>query len=158
MIQGASGIMRVGTRVLVVEHRVDAAESSAKLLELSGHEVQVARDGPEAIAAALRWQPGVILLDLGLPGMDGYEVARRLRQEPACEKTVLIAVTGHGQSEDRQRSRTAGIDHHLLKPVDWDVLRSLLPRSEAMAGGDNSSPVGADACAGPAPAFSSGGD
>jgi CheY-like chemotaxis protein len=158
MIQDASGIMQAAARVLVVEDSVDAAESSAKVLALFGHEVQVARDGPEAIAAALRWQPEFILLDLGLPGINGYEVARRLRQDMACQKMVLIAVTGYGQPADRERSREAGIDHHLLKPVDWGVLRSLLSPSEAVAGGHDGSPVGADACAGPTPAFSSGGD
>jgi CheY-like chemotaxis protein len=113
-------------RILVVEDQVDVAETMARLLELFGHEVQVARDGPQALATALAWRPDFILLDLGLPGMDGYEVARRLRQEPACQKTVLIAVTGHGQPVDRQRSHAAGIDYHLLKPVQPDVLRSLL--------------------------------
>jgi CheY-like chemotaxis protein len=158
MIQGASGIMRVAARVLVVENHLAAAESMAKLLELYGHEVQIARDGLQALAAALRWRPEFILLDLGLPGIDGYEVACQLRQDMACQKMVLIAVTGYGQPADRERSRAAGIDHHLLKPVNWDVLRSLQSPSEAVAGGDDGSPGGADACAGPTPAFSSGGD
>jgi two-component system OmpR family response regulator len=158
MIQGASDIMRIGAQVLVVEDHADTVESMAKLLELFGHEVQIARDGPQAIAAARRWRPEFILLDLGLPGMDGYEVARRLRQEGPCQETVVIAVTGYGQPEDRERSRAAGIDHHLLKPVDPDVWRSLLSRSEAAGGGDDGSPGGPGASAGPAPPLSSGGD
>jgi CheY-like chemotaxis protein len=155
MIQDESANMEVAARVLVVDDNADAADTLAKLLALGGHEAQIARDGPQAIVAALRWQPEFILLDIGLPGLDGYEVARRLRQEMACQETVLIAVTGYGQPEDRQRSRAAGIDHHLLKPVDWDVLRSLLSRFQALSGGKSSSPRGADASAGPAPAFPS---
>jgi CheY-like chemotaxis protein len=124
-------------RILVAEDNTAAAQSMSKLLELFGHEVRVAADGPTTIAAALDWRPEFILLDIGLPAIDGYEVASRLRQEALCRETVIIAVTGYGQEDDRQRSRAAGIDHHLLKPVASDVLLPLLSRS-------STTPVGAD--------------
>jgi CheY-like chemotaxis protein len=98
-------------------------------LELLGHEVLVAHNGPQAIDLALSWQPELILLDIALPTIDGYAVAARLRQEEACRNTIIIAVTGYGQVDDRRRSREAGIDHHLLKPVSADVLLPLLSRS-----------------------------
>jgi len=125
------------TRILVVEDDADSAASMAKLLELFGYQVQVARDGPQALDAACRWRPECVLLDLGLPAMDGFEVARRLRQLPGCRDSVLIAVTGYGRPEDRQRSSAVGIDHHLLKPVDSGALLSLLsrPASPPDAGG-----------------------
>jgi CheY-like chemotaxis protein len=130
MIPGANA-RHPGERILVVEDHEDVADSTARLLRLHGYEVQVARDGPEAITAALHWEPDFILLDIGLPGLDGYEVAERLRQEASLQKTVIIALTGYGQTEDRQRSREAGIDHHLLKPVDLAELLSLLSRPGA---------------------------
>jgi CheY-like chemotaxis protein len=114
----------------VVDDSADTVESMARLLEIHGHEVQTACDGSEAIAAALRWGPEFVLLDLGLPGMDGYQVAARLRREASCRQAVIIAVTGHGQPEDREQSRAAGIDHHLLKPVDLATLLSVLSQSE----------------------------
>ena len=117
-------------RILVAEDSRATAESSAKLLALLGHEVVVAHNGPEAIALALSWQPEVILLDLALPAIDGYAVAARLRQEEVCRDTTIIAVTGYGQEGDRRRSREAGIDHHLLKPVSSDVLLPLLSRAD----------------------------
>jgi CheY-like chemotaxis protein len=128
--------VRTGARILVVEDHADSAKSMARLLNLLGHEVQVARDGPQAIASALDWRPAIILLDLGLPTMDGYEVATRLRQEASCRETVIIAVTGYGQPEDRQRCYATGIDHHLLKPVAPEVLLPLLSRSAAMCGAE----------------------
>jgi two-component system CheB/CheR fusion protein len=93
----------------------------------------VTRQAPgasEAITAALRWRPEFVLLDIGLPDIDGYQVAARLRQEASCQDTVLIAVTGYGRPEDRQRSREAGIDHHLVKPVDPGLLPALLVHAE----------------------------
>jgi two-component system CheB/CheR fusion protein len=119
------------TRILIVEDDGDTAESMARLLTILGYEVAIARDGLHAIAMAPRQGPDFVLLDLGLPGMDGYQIALSLKQEVECKKTVFIAVTGYGQSEDRQRSRAAGIDHHLVKPVDPDVLLGLLARCEA---------------------------
>jgi two-component system CheB/CheR fusion protein len=111
-------------RVLVVDDNVDAASTLADLLELFGHEVTLAHDGPSAIAAAARMPPELVLLDLGLPGMDGYAVAARLR-EAGHDHPVLVALTGYGQDEDRRRSRAAGFDHHLVKPVDFAVLEEI---------------------------------
>jgi two-component system CheB/CheR fusion protein len=100
----------------------------ARLLTIHGYEVAIARDGHHAIPMALRQVPDFVLLDLGLPGMDGYQIALSLKQEVERKKSVFIAVSGYGQSEDRQRSRAAGIDHHLVKPVDHHVLLGLLSR------------------------------
>jgi PAS domain S-box-containing protein len=118
-------------RVLVVDDNVDAAESIAKLLRLAGHEVECVYDGPQALQGATRSRPDVVVLDIGLPGMDGYEVARRLRTLPQFRHTALIALTGYGQDSDRQSSRQAGFDHHLTKPVDPDVLERLIARLQA---------------------------
>lgn len=107
-----------GRRVLLVEDHTDAAQTLATLLELWGHEVRVALDGPMALEAATEFQPEVVLMDIGLPGMDGYEVARRLRGEPELAGALLVAVTGYGQTEDRSRSRAAGFTFHLTKPVN----------------------------------------
>ena len=93
---------------------------------IGGHEVRLAHDGPEALVEAAAFDPEVVLLDIGLPTMDGYEVARRLRADPATAGAALIALTGWGQQDDRRRSREAGFDHHLVKPVDHDVLEQLL--------------------------------
>jgi CheY-like chemotaxis protein len=117
-------------RVLVVEDDADTAASVAILLRMDGHEVQVAGDGPNALRAAEASPPDVALLDLWLPGMDGYEVARRLQERAAEKKPLLIAITGCGQEPDRQRSAQAGIDLHLLKPVDPAALQRLLRRFE----------------------------
>jgi PAS domain S-box-containing protein len=114
-----------GRRVLVVDDNRDSAESIALLAEIWGHEVRTALDGPSALEIAAAYRPEVILLDIGLPGMDGYEVARRLRQR-AGGGPVLVAMTGYGMEEDRRRSREAGFDHHLVKPVDPEGLRALL--------------------------------
>lgn len=115
-----------GMRILVVEDNRDSADTLAELLELWGHDVCVARSGPGGIDAALANPPEVILLDIGLPGMDGFEVARRVRQEPALEGTLLVALTGYGQDEDRHRSLAAGFDEHVVKPVDPHVLRAVI--------------------------------
>jgi len=113
-------------RLLVVDDNKDAAESMSMLLEMWGHEVAFAFDGPSALETAEQWQPEAVFLDIGLPGMDGYEVAERLRELPHAKDAVLIAITGYGQDDDRMRSRRAGIDHHLVKPVAPDALRSLI--------------------------------
>ena len=115
-------------RVLVVDDNVDQAGTTAWLLKLSGHEVHVAHDGSAALDAARRCHPEYIFLDIGLPGMDGYEVARLLRADPAFAATRIIAVTGYGRAEDHRRSLGAGIDLHLLKPLDPAFLESLLGR------------------------------
>ena len=136
MIPEVAAGVQPGTRVLVVDDSVDTVESTARLLKLHGHEVQTACDASEAIAAALRWHPEFVLLDLGLPNIDGYQVAARIRQEASCQGTVLIAVTGYGRPEDRQRSREAGITYHLLKPVDPGALLALLSPTEPAGSGD----------------------
>jgi signal transduction histidine kinase len=113
-------------RVLVVEDNPHAAETLQELLQLWGHEVRVAHDGPAALAEAARRPPEVVLLDLGLPGMSGFEVARELRRQPLLAGVRLIACTGYGQEEDRQRTREARFDEHLVKPVAPDLLRRVL--------------------------------
>ncbi len=111
-------------RILVVDDNADAALSLAKLLRrLYGQEVRVAHDGPEALDIAEEFRPEVVLLDLAMPAMDGYEVARRLRDRPALAGTMLVALTGWGQESDRQESREAGFDRHLVKPVDLEEIR-----------------------------------
>jgi PAS domain S-box-containing protein len=110
-------------RILIVDDNVDSAESLALLLNLNGHDVHTAGDGPSALLAAQAHRPEVILLDIGLPRMDGYEVARRLRQD--FPPMILIAMTGYGQDDDRRKARAAGFDHHLVKPVDPNELVSL---------------------------------
>ncbi len=113
-------------RVLVVDDNRDTADSIALLLEASGNAVRTAYDGPTALAAALECRPHVMLLDIGLPRMDGYEVARRVRQESALQNVTLVALTGYGQELDRQRSLKAGFDHHLVKPADFEKLQQIL--------------------------------
>lgn len=113
-------------RVLVIEDNRDAADSLHLLLSLLGHEAQVAYSGPEGVTAAKEWRPHVVLCDVGLPGMDGYEVARQLRQLPGMAKTIVAAITGYGQDSDVQRSKEAGIDYHFLKPIEPAKLKQLL--------------------------------
>jgi len=112
-------------RILVVDDNQDAAESLAMLLRMSGHEVMVAHDGHQALAIAAIERPGVVLLDIGLPGMDGYEVCRRVRQQGLADAQI-IAMTGYGQDRDRERSREAGFDTHTVKPVEIQELMQLL--------------------------------
>jgi PAS domain S-box-containing protein len=113
-------------RLLVVDDNVDTAESLAVLLRLYDHEVTVAHTGPAALQLALVHKPDAILLDIGLPGLDGYEVARRLREHVAFRAILLIAITGYGQETDKERSKQAGFDYHLVKPIDPEKLRNLL--------------------------------
>jgi signal transduction histidine kinase/ActR/RegA family two-component response regulator len=115
--------------VLVVDDNVDAAESLAMLLRLEGQDVRVAHNGVAALAAVRSQLPAAVFLDLAMPGMDGYEVARRLRQEAASMKLLLVAVTGHGTVEDQRRSREAGFDHHLTKPIDPASIHRLLAQT-----------------------------
>jgi PAS domain S-box-containing protein len=115
-----------GQRILVVDDNVDAAESLGALLRCLGAEVVTVHDGPAALEALRTEEPCAAVLDIGMPGMDGYEVARRVRAGPHGGQIQLIALTGWGNDEDRRRSREAGIDHHLVKPVDLNVLESLL--------------------------------
>ena len=113
-------------RILVVDDNVDAADSLALLLGMEGHDVRVAHDGPAALAAVEAEPPDLVFLDIGMPVMNGYDVARRLRQRPGLEHLLLVAMTGWGQEEDRRRSQEAGFDHHLVKPVEPDALHQLL--------------------------------
>jgi two-component system CheB/CheR fusion protein len=117
----------------VVDDSVDGSESLAMLLRLGGHAVRVVHDGAAALAAAQAERPDVVLLDIGLPGMDGYEVARRLRQTSGLNGVLLVALTGWGQDEDRRRSREAGFDHHLVKPVDPEGLLAVLAAARPSA-------------------------
>jgi CheY-like chemotaxis protein len=112
-------------RILAVDDNVDSAESLRLLLEITGHEVLTAHDGPAALEAARHFRPQVVLLDIGLPGMNGYEVARRLRTQPGMDKALLVALTGYSQDEDRRRSQEAGFNAHLVKPADLDTLQAL---------------------------------
>jgi CheY-like chemotaxis protein len=112
--------------LLVVDDNQDAANTLAMLLWLQGHEVRVAYSGVAALEMTKAYAPDLVFLDIGMPGMDGYEVARRLRQQPGLEKGVLAALTGWGQQEDRRRSAEAGFDHHLVKPPEPKTLESLL--------------------------------
>jgi len=121
----------VPRRILVVDDNRDAALSLSALLQMSGHEVRVAHDGAEALRLAAADPPDAILLDLGLPQMDGYEVARRLREMPPLARTRLIAMTGHGQDSHRQAARERGFQAHLLKPVSYVELLKVLNESEA---------------------------
>jgi CheY-like chemotaxis protein len=114
-------------RVLVVDDNRDTARSSAKLLELLGHEVRAEFDGPGALAAAHEFQPEVMLLDIGLPGMTGYELVRRLRDQ-GFRDAIIVAVSGYGQASDKMRSREAGFDDHLVKPVNREALIAALSR------------------------------
>ena len=120
----------ISRRILIVDDNEDATNSMAMLQRHRGHETRTAFTGPEAVAAAAEFLPEVVLLDIGLPGMDGFEVARRLRAMPALADTFLVALTGYGSDEDRSRAREAGFDEYLVKPVDLDLLREWL-RSRA---------------------------
>ena len=110
----------------MVDDNTDSARGMARFLKVSGHHVAVAHDGVDAIEAAREEKPEVILLDIGLPGMDGYQVASALREEPLCRDALIIAISGYGQQEDRRRSTEAGFDHHLVKPIDYDALLTLI--------------------------------
>ncbi|HET7370341.1 MAG TPA: ATP-binding protein [Gammaproteobacteria bacterium] len=113
-------------KVLIVDDYADAADSLAELLQIDGYSTRVAYDGAAAIEAATEFVPAVALVDIGLPVMDGYEVARRLRQTPAMESLTLVAVTGYGQESDRQRAKAAGFDEHLVKPLDPMTIGELI--------------------------------
>jgi signal transduction histidine kinase/CheY-like chemotaxis protein len=113
-------------RILVVDDNRDAAETLRELLETLGASVCTAHSGAAALEAVRTWAPDAVLLDLGMPGMDGFEVARVIRSSPQCADLLLIALTGWGQEHDRRRSRAAGFDHHVVKPPDLDALRALL--------------------------------
>jgi CheY-like chemotaxis protein len=120
-------------RVLLVDDNRDAAESLAMLLKLSGHDTHIAHDGLEAVEKAALLSPDIILLDIGLPKINGFEAARRIREQSQSKRPVLVALTGWGQDADRQKSREAGFDAHVVKPVDPNVLANLLFEFPAVA-------------------------
>jgi len=113
-------------RVLVVDDKGDSADTLAKLLALSGHETQTAYDGNEAVGAVETFLPDLVLLDIGLPKLNGYEVCRRIRELPGGERIVVVALTGWGQEQDRRKSKEAGFNEHLVKPIEYGELMKLL--------------------------------
>jgi CheY-like chemotaxis protein len=115
-------------RILVVDDNQDSARSLGKLVELMGHDVRITYDGAGALDAAKEFQPRIVLLDLGLPGISGYEVARGMRQMAGVQDAIIIAQTGWGQEEDKRRSLEAGINAHLVKPLDLNALQLALER------------------------------
>ncbi|HUP94883.1 MAG TPA: ATP-binding protein, partial [Burkholderiales bacterium] len=130
-----------GLRILVVDDNQDSACSMTLLLELQGHQVNVAHGGQTALKLAGEFRPDVILLDIGMPGMNGYEVARQLRAQDAFADTLLVAVTGYGRASDVKQTEAAGFDHHLVKPIDYEKLQSLLAARASKGRQDIPSPV-----------------
>jgi CheY-like chemotaxis protein len=118
----------MGHRILVVDDNHDSADSLARLLQVMGHETAIAYDGPSAVNAAETFRPHVVLLDIGLPVVDGYEVARRIRGHSWGKEITVIAATGWGGAEDLIHFRKEGFDHHMVKPIDLDELEKLLAR------------------------------
>jgi CheY-like chemotaxis protein len=115
-----------GQRVLLVDDNADSSEPLSLLLQAKGHETRIAMEGEQALVMADEFQPGCVVLDLGLPGMDGYEVARRLRQRPYGPDLVLVALTGWAGKEVRAKAAEAGFDYHLVKPVNLDELADIV--------------------------------
>jgi CheY-like chemotaxis protein len=113
-------------RILAVDDNKDAVDTLAMMLRIMGHDLQTAYDGMEAVDVAAHFKPEIVLLDIGLPRLNGYEVCRRIRELPDGRNAFIVAITGWGQEEDRRRSREAGFDHHLVKPVDPQALEQLL--------------------------------
>jgi CheY-like chemotaxis protein len=128
-------------RILVVDDNADGADSLAVLLRSEGHEVRTALDGSAALALCEQFLPDVVLLDIGLPQMDGYEVARRIRTLPGLESVNLVALSGYGQQEDRLRGTEAGFDHYLVKPAGTEALRELISLSHAFKGAERHAAV-----------------
>lgn len=123
----------VRRRILIVDDDADSAEALALALG-AGHEVRLAADGASALKAAEEFRPDVVLLDIGLPGMDGYDVGRRLRAETGSDGMVLVALTGFGQEQDRRCSRDAGFEHHLVKPVTPDAILAVVGPTRPSSG------------------------
>jgi CheY-like chemotaxis protein len=117
--------------ILVVDDNVDIADSLAMMLEMMGNEVRTAHDGLEGVAAAAAYRPDMILLDIGMPKLNGYDACRRIREQPWGKGILIAAVTGWGQEEDKRRSQEAGFDHHLIKPVGLAAIEKLLVELEA---------------------------
>jgi CheY-like chemotaxis protein len=116
----------VARRVLVADDNVDAAQTLAMILNVAGYETQITHDGPSTLTSAATFRPQVIFLDIGMPGMDGYETARQLRKLPGSARALLVAVTGYSQDTDRRRATEAGFDHYLIKPVQSGTALQLL--------------------------------
>jgi two-component system OmpR family response regulator len=131
MIDSAPGESTQPRRVLLVDDSVDAAEAMSMLLETLGHEVRVMHDGPSALAVVDDFTPDVVILDIGLPGMDGFEVAREMRTRAVTKTALLIALTGYGADSDKQKARDAGFDHHLVKPVSFTAIETVIAASSA---------------------------
>ena len=127
---------KLGLRVLIVDDNIDVAETMGWLLEAIGHEFEIVNDSRRAVEAAMRFQPDAILLDIGLPGMDGYEVCRALRADARFDRTAIIAQTGWGQDSDREKTAQAGFDLHLVKPIGIDRLEAALAEAVARRAGD----------------------
>jgi len=113
-------------RIVVADDNADSAASLAMMLRILGHEVQTAHDGQQAVELAETFRPDVMLLDIGMPRMDGYEAAQHLRKNPELGRVILIALTGWGQDDDKRRAEEAGFNHHVTKPIDLAALQSLL--------------------------------
>jgi CheY-like chemotaxis protein len=113
-------------RVLVVEDNLDVARSIQRLLQISGHNVRVVHNGASAMKAALDFAPNAVLLDIGLPDVDGLQLAKWIRQQPALRNVLLVALTGYGLESDKERTRDAGFDHHLVKPMSFQKIESIL--------------------------------
>ena len=120
-------------RILVVDDDVDTATTCALALDLAGHQTRIAYDGPSALLAAKAFQPEVVLLDIGMPGMSGFEVAKKLRGNPATSAAQIVALTGYDDLEDRRRSRDAGFNHHLVKPARLDQLKEVIATCRSAA-------------------------
>ncbi|MEJ0003177.1 MAG: response regulator [Pararobbsia sp.] len=135
-------------RVLLVDDSVDAASAMSLLLETLGHEVRVAHDGFAALETVAGFAPEVVILDIGLPGMDGFQIARALRAREETAGALLIALTGYGQASDRQHSHEAGFDHHFVKPVSFDDIERVIIECGGQGVPRNLAPLGQGAGAG----------
>jgi len=122
-----------GRRVLVVDDNADAAETVAAYLRLEGHETKVVTEGAEVLGSARVFEPQVVVLDIGLPGLDGYQIARQLRSHPETSEALLVAVTGYGRDEDRARAADAGFDCHFVKPADPVEIQAAIERGRPQA-------------------------
>jgi CheY-like chemotaxis protein len=128
-ITGANEPAAAGRRVLLVDDSIETAQAMSMLLEALGHVVRTTHDGSQALAVVADFRPDIVILDIGLPGMSGFELAQALRARSETKEALLIALTGYGSDEDQQRSRDAGFDHHLVKPVQFDALEALIAQS-----------------------------
>jgi DNA-binding response OmpR family regulator len=113
-------------RILIVDDNVDLARGIARLLQIHGHDVQIAHDGPSGLARARESRPEFLLLDIGLPGIDGYQLAAQIRRDDGLKGATLIAISGYDRDDDRMLAQGAGFDHHLVKPIDCDELIKLI--------------------------------